>query len=310
VAPRRRWSREPVVWIAGVAATVVSALILAAMAWVGPQVIDAAAAKDRVRKVAQGDADLRYTVTYLDGGYDLVLPPTAALTSAQISTLRNWSGGDGNSKLNKLTTELRAAGAADPNILTLRLTLEGRRAQPIRIDAIEAVDVRRQRPYTDTFLSIPPQGMNNTIRMMFNLDEIRPVARTASPVGPNEPPRPIERDDVRPGAPFFQSATLTINDREEDAIVLQSVVTRWATSFNVRIAYRVGDQSKTLLITNGGHPFAVTPLHCTDHTVLSQGRQLVEGHVSYRQIWQNRNDFTGADPVADPAHYAIGFPYC
>jgi hypothetical protein len=299
------------VWIAGVAATVVGSLVLAVLTWVGPQIIDGAAVKDWLREAARADGDLRYTVEYVDGGFDLVLPQGATLTNGQKSTLKDWSTpANLMSGLQGLVEELRAAGAADPNVLTVRVTLEGRRNQPIKVDAIEPVNIRRQAPYSGIFLSIPPQGPGNTIKLMFNLDEVQPIARVAVPVKEGDPPKPTEKDDIRPGPPFFQNTTLTVNDGQEDAIVIQSVATRWATSFDIRIAYRVGDQAKSLIINNAGHPFAVTPLNCTDHSTFADGHPDAPGHVSYQQVWEIRNDFTGADTVANPNHFEIGFPYC
>ncbi|MFI5960022.1 hypothetical protein [Cryptosporangium sp. NPDC051539] len=285
-------------------------MTLAAATWVGPQLFDGAAAKDRLREATRGDSDLRYTVTYLDGGYDLVLPPDATLTAGQKAVLGHWGSGDQLSGLEALTAQLRAAGAADPNVLTVRVTLEGRRNQPVKIDAIEAVNVQRRNPYSGIFLSIPPQGPGNTIKMMLNLDEVRPVVRAAIPVPSGDPPRTTERDGVRPGSPYFADKTLTIDDAEEDALVVQSIAARWATSFDLRITYRLGDQTRSLLVDNDGHPFAVTPLNCIDHSVSDRGQLVSEGHVSYQQVWELKNDFTGAAPVADPHHYPIGFPYC
>lgn len=298
-------------WIAGVAATVVSSLVLAVLGWAGPQLIDGAAAKDRLRQAARADGDLRYTVEYLDGGDDLVLPNGATLTDRQKSTLKDWSTPTNPmARLDGLVGELRAAGAANPNVLTVRVTLEGRRNQPIKVDTVEPVNIRRQAPYAGIFLSIPPQGGGNTIKMIFNLDEAHPIARLPVPVKEGDPPKPTQSDGMQPGPPFFQNTTLTLGDGEEDAIVIKSVATRWATSFDIRIAYRVGDQARTVTINNAGHPFAVTPLNCTDHSTFSDGHPSGPGHVSYQQVWQIRDDFTGADPATDPNHFETGFPNC
>jgi hypothetical protein len=62
-----------------------------------------------------------------------------------------------------------------------------------------------------------------------------------------------------------------------------------------------------LTIDNAGHPFAVTPVNCTDASKPSHGK---DGHADYREVWQMRNAMDGADPVATPSHFSIGYPYC
>jgi hypothetical protein len=292
-------------------AGVVTAGLLGAGAAAAPQVIDPAALGDHIRGLTRGDDDLRYTVSFIDGGYDLVLPPGLVLTDQQRAALRHWSlpgvPDGGEPPIVRLAAQLRAAGAADPNVLTLRITLEGRRNEKVKIDDIEAVDVKRQPRFANVLVLGEPQGPRNTIPMMFNLDEFRPVVRTAEPIKATDPVKPTEKDDVRPGPPFFQRTQLTLGDGEENALVVQSITTRQAVSFRIRISYRLGADRKTLTIDNAGHPFAVTPVNCTDASKPSHGK---DGHAAYREVWQMRNAMDGADPVATPSHFSIGYPYC
>ena len=64
----------------------------------------------------------------------------------------------------RLIDELRISGGANPNDLMLLLALEGRRNQPIHVDDIRPVNIRRSSPYSGTFLHIPPQGPGETVK--------------------------------------------------------------------------------------------------------------------------------------------------
>lgn len=297
----RRWRA----WLAGIAAAVLAGVVGGVITWGGPEVVDNAAAKDAVRDMFGADDELRYTLQYLDPGYDLVLPADVELTAEQETYLDNWSLDyrDPNGyDLNRLINDLRAAGGANPNELLLALTLEGRRNQPIHVDDIRPVDIRHTEPYSATFLNIPPQGPGETVKVMFNFDEVEPRARTAVDDGSGT---------YRPGGLFFQEQTLTIEDAEQDTIFIKSTATRWAVTFNIRIDYRIGDERSHMLITNNGHPFALTPMNCTVHSQMGADGGLVNsGYASYRQMWSLRGDFQGIDRVPDATHVELGFPYC
>jgi hypothetical protein len=271
----------------------------------GPEIVDNAAAKDAVRDMVGSDDELRYTLQYLDPGFDLVLPAGVELTAEQEEFLDNWSLDyqDPNGySLDRLISDLRAAGGANPNELLLALTLEGRRNQPIHVDDIRPVDVRRTEPYSATFLNIPPQGPGETVKVMFDFDEVEPRARAAVDDGSG---------GYRPGGLFFQEQTLTVEDAKQDTIFIKSTATRWAVTFAIRVDYRIGDERNHLLIDNDGHPFALTPMNCTDRSRIGPDGGLVSvGHASYRQMWSLRGDFRGIDRVPDAGHVEMGFPYC
>jgi hypothetical protein len=297
----RRWRA----WLAGIAAAVLAGVVGGVITWVGPEVVDNAAAKDAVRDMVGGDDELRYTLQYLDPGYDLVLPDGVELTAQQETFLDNWNldyqDPDGYT-LDRLINDLRAAGGANPNELLLALTLEGRRNQPVHVDDIRPVDIRHSAPYSETFLNIPPQGPGETVKVMFNFDEVEPRARTAVDDGSG---------GYRPGGLFFQEQTLTIEDAKQDTIFIKSTATRWAVTFNIRIDYRIGDERNHLLINNDSRPFALTPMNCTDRSQIGADSSLVtSGHASYQRIWSLRGDFQGIERVSDSTHFEIGFPYC
>jgi hypothetical protein len=225
------------------------------------------------------------------------------LTAEQKKFLQGWSvdSPDATDALGGLITDLRTRGGANPNELLLRITLEGRRNQTINVDDIRPVNIRRSSPYDGTFLNIPPQEPGETVKMMFNFDEISPRARIAIGHG----------GDYQPGGLFFQTSTLKIEDAKEDALLIKSIATRWAVSFDIRIDYRRGGKPNHLIIKDHGRSFALTPMNCADRTRLDNaGQPVVDGHASYEHVWKLNDDFHGIAPVRTPSRFEIGTPYC
>ncbi|MGC4804170.1 hypothetical protein [Micromonospora sp. DT233] len=302
----QRLSKPTLIWIAGVMATVVAAVVAGLVTWVGPEAVDSRAAKDVVREAAGFKDDFRHTVTHENGGWVIALPAGAGLTPQQRSFLEKWSlensAADGYT-LDRLAEELRAAGGADVPEQTLRLALEGRRNQPIRVSSVKPVNIRRTKPHAGTLLIVPPQDSGNTLEMMFNFDEVEPQARIAE-----------SRDggfEFRPGGPFFQKKTITIKDAVEDVLVIRSVVTRWAVSFDIRIDYYLGDQAKFAIIDNDGHPFSFSPTNCVERSRnAADGTSLGGGYAGYEHVWALRDDFQGIEEAATPNRYPLGSPYC
>jgi hypothetical protein len=301
------WLTAPAVWLAGIAATLVGALLLVLV----PQVIDTPAAKDKVRAAVQpgGEQDVRSSVQFNDPAIQLVTPTGITLTPRQRRYLSTWKFGqfgpdqapqdpDGYS-MEKLVDELRAAGAANPDELYLVIKLEGRRNQPLFVDNVRPINVKRTRPYAGTLVNIPPQEGGDTSKMIFNFDEIDPRAhQVISPEG----------GPYKPGGLFFNDKTLTIKDGEQDSILVKSITTRSAVTFEIQIDYRIGGQPKHLIINNRGRPFALTPFNCTKRTKLIKNG-FIPGEVFYQDIWE-LGTASGIDHVTDPAHHPFGSPWC
>lgn len=292
--------RIPLKWAGTIAAPLVVALALL----LAGAIFDVPAFKDLIHSTARpADKDVRLTVRHEDPGFDLALPSGVELTARQKRLLTHWSlhSADPTGDLGRLIAELRAEGGANPNELPLRITLEGRRNQPINVDDVRPVDIRRFKPYDGTFVSIPPQEPGETVKMMFNFDEVNPRARVA--VG--------SEGDVRPGGLFFEEKTLTIRNAQQDALAIKSIATRWAVTFKIRVDYRVGGATGHLTVADHGRPFALTPMNCADHTRLAEsGQPISSGHASYRHIWRLDGDFRGIHPVRRPDRFELGVPYC
>jgi hypothetical protein len=81
-----------------------------------------------------------------------------------------------------LTDQLRAAGSVDLSDLTLRVTLEGRSNQDVRILGIRPV-VERTAPLDGTLFFAPSQEGEPSMNMIVDLDDPMPVLRKADENG-------------------------------------------------------------------------------------------------------------------------------
>ncbi|GII86043.1 hypothetical protein Ssi03_40330 [Sphaerisporangium siamense] len=282
-------------------AVAVVAVLSAGVVWlVVPDATDRAGLRDQVRERLGESTDIQLTSRYEDPGFELLLPSGARFTAGQEGVLRRWTQEDlGRDRigLGPLIDELRAGGAANPLALHLVLTLKSRRDQVIHVDDVRPVDVRRAAPYAGTFLFVPPQGPGETVKMMFDFDDVDPRARLA---------RPVDADTAyEPGGPFFAEKTLTIDRGAEEVLWIKSVTTRDAVTFRIRIDYRVGDGPvEHLVVDDRGHPFALSPVSCLDRT-----RGDAMGHARYDRVWAMKR-FRSIEPVKDPRRFEVGPPYC
>src|SRR5215467_11075799 len=81
--PTATRSRPLLLWIAGIAAGVLIPTFVGLLNWLVPQIIDIPAVQDHLRTASQGHGDIRFTVAYLDDGYEIVLPFRSAYTAQQ-----------------------------------------------------------------------------------------------------------------------------------------------------------------------------------------------------------------------------------
>ncbi|QXJ25799.1 hypothetical protein AGRA3207_007350 [Actinomadura graeca] len=266
--------------VTGVAGTLTGALILFVLA----QGFDPPAAKDKVRSELRpnGDQDMRYTVQFNDPAYQIVTPAGINLTPRQQDYLRTWRwsslNADANAyNLSRLIEEVRSAGGANLQKLNLVIKLEGRRNQPLFVDNVHPVNIKRTKPYRGSLVNIPPQEGGETIKMMFDFDQIDPRAREVS--GPKGGP-------YKPGDLFFNNRTLTVQDGQQDSLLIQSITTRQAVTFEIRIDYRIGNRPKHLDINNHGRPFALSPYNCVQSGKRLDLGQWLPGRMSYQDVWE------------------------
>ncbi|MET8160403.1 hypothetical protein ABZT47_28930 [Sphaerisporangium sp. NPDC005289] len=115
---------------------------------------------------------------------------------------------------------------------------------------------------------------------MFNFDERLPVARI--------PVKGYELGNVsgiKPGPLFFQEKRLDVKNGKEEALYIQSRITRDAVTFDIRIDYRIGAESKTLTIGDHGRQFALTAINCTEKGRYKGSAIIAPGYASYDTVW-------------------------
>ncbi|MEV3925859.1 hypothetical protein [Actinomadura coerulea] len=268
------------------------------------QAFDTPATKDKVRTITRpdGEQDVRWSVGFNDPAYQIATPSGVTLTPQQKQRLRTWRFSDLSKgprySLSNLINEVRAAGGANLDKLYLMVKLEGRRNQPLFVDDVRPVNIKRTQPYAGTLVDIPPQEGGEPFQMIFNFDEFEPRARKVEDNG---------TPDGRPGDLFFNHHTITVKDGQQDSIAIKSITTRTAVTFQIQIAYHLGGQPKTLTISNQGKPFALTPYNCTKRTKLIKNGY-TDGRVSYQDVWSMESDKVEHDPT--PKKHAIGSPRC
>lgn len=186
----------------------------------------------------------------------------------------------------ELLNEVRAAGGVHLTVLTLRMVVEGRRSQGIRILDIQPKIVNRTPPLDGTLFDAPGQaGPDPTMKMLLDLDRAHPIVTEAL----------ITDDEVKSGPAFFGNTTISLKDREEQVIVLRAVAVSHYAEFELIFEYRVGDQIRAMTVTtNQGQPFRVTGPH------LGSGSD----EWSYQDVFELQGDFSLCE-VAEPRHFSI-----
>jgi hypothetical protein len=167
----------------------------------------------------------------------------------------------------------RAGGVRVGN-LSLRITLEGRRNQQIRITGIVPEIIQRSEPLAGTLFDMPGQGGEASLRMLLNLDENRPVVR--------EMAKDSDPLNLKYGSPYFDANTISLKDTEQQVVILRVRAERFFVTFRLRVEYQIGGETTGMTIDDGGKPFAITALH------LGSG----VGMLSYEHAFRLRGDFS------------------
>lgn len=207
---------------------------------------------------------------------------------------------------------VQAMEGADVDDLSIQLIVNGNSAQGIRIIGIRPVNLQRAKPLGGTLFYVPSQAGNATIKMMFDLDELNPIARNIG----DPPCHVVTQGDVTqcvvtsdpyprqplafyggngaeyPGSRFFDNETIHLDDHEQQILDIRAQVTHYYAEFDLEIDYIVGNASgdiHQLVVGDHGHPFRVTgmPLGANPETVSYQAAYNLQGNFSLC-------------PVADP----------
>jgi len=280
----RRVLGTPGRWLAGIAVTAAAGLVLQLFTGIFGSWLHPAAAEDRLRPGP--DIAIQTDLVYLDDeGRSLAMPgdfrpgPDLARQMAQPGAAAN----------EQVLGALRAAGGVRVGKLSLRILAQGQRHQQIRILRIRPVNLRRTAPLAGTLFNLPPQEGSPTMKMMFDLDEVNPVARAVI----------VDEQNVRvrPGGDFFADQTITLQDGEQQVILLRAATSRFNAAFDLQIDYVVGTTRKTRIISDRGRPFQVTAPPCGP----------ASGPYAYGRAFELQGDFS---IVPDPNPQIHSAPGC
>jgi hypothetical protein len=155
---------------------------------------------------------------------------------------------------------LDAAGAVRVRHVTLRMTLEGRRTEQIRIVDIAPEIISREQPLSGTFFYRPPQGGDPIIKMLLDLDQNPPVPREVSWSGNAE----------HIGKPYFENSTISLTEAEQQVALVRVRSLQSYVKFRLKITYQVDGETRSTVVDDAGRPFEVTgPNLATDVDKLS-----------------------------------------
>jgi hypothetical protein len=200
-------------------------------------------------------------------------------------TLLNAMHQTGAAASTYVVNSLKAAGGVNLRDLSIRIVLEGRRREQIRILNIAPVDVHRSSPPSGALFYAPPQGGGADLLMMTDFDQPRPAVDSILPAD-----GPV----FKPGRPYFDTNTISLTENEQQVIMYRATVTKYSVTFELQVDYLIGDQKKNLIITDSRHPFAVTGAHMNT----------ADDNLSYRHIFTIDGAFQYC-PVDNPQDFNV-----
>ncbi|GAA0909017.1 hypothetical protein [Virgisporangium aurantiacum] len=162
-----------------------------------------------------------------------------------------------------LEKRLREVGGYYAGSVVLQISLQAVGNVPIRVSDVRLSNIKREPPINHTLVAYPTGADEKTFKMTFDLDEPVPVAKEYSDTG-------------GAGQPFFQNRTLTLNQSDDDVLLLAISVEKWSVSFGVSIDYVVNGQRGVVEVKDEGRPFRVTGYNCP---------RPGQTYTPYQQIW-------------------------
>jgi hypothetical protein len=287
----RSFLRKPLTWILAVVASILTGVLTG----LPGQVVDVPAAQDQVRAATRDDLDIRIVseVVHLeDQGYSMAMPRRYEPTAGQQKLMSDIFGADNG---RDLARQLRSAGGADLDNLSMRVLFEGRRNQVIRIVDIRPVNIKRETSFPGTLFYLPPQAGPPNMQIFFDMDEKQPKARELV----------VDKttDKYVGGELFFRKTSIPLPDRGQDVAIIRATAAKQAVSFDLQIEYVIGAERKETVFNNNGQPFRVTPPHCDPVT-----RQA--SYESAYEMRANANNDIAALPARDPRQvFECGKPH-
>jgi hypothetical protein len=251
--------RKAAIWLAGLVVTAAGVIITSAIQNATEQVVDVPAIKDAVRPGS--DIRVRTAIVFTDHSRLRVMPGEFVLDPKAAAGL-SQPGSAASPVYGSIVRQ-----GIDYRMMKLRLLLEGRRAEEVRIIDIVPEVIERKDPTQGTFFDVPPQGVDDDINLDLDLDSPNLVLLTA---GSN------------PGPPFFESKTISLKDREQVVLQIHVVAQMYYYSYRFKIIYFIGGEKREQIVSNGNMPFEITGPRCTpDRKALS-----------YKTVYALQDDFS------------------
>jgi hypothetical protein len=296
--PRNSWpSRSRLMrWLAGVTAAVIAAL---SPHWF-PTILGAA---ESLFSNTGPALTVAAEPTFLDDQGYTIATPDGLRPGPQLLHLMTQTGAASSGRF---LAGVRAIGGVNVNVLSVRLIVNGDSRQGVRVIDIRPALLHRTAPLDGTLFLIPSQAGNATIKMMFDLDEAIPVARTIAnppcrlvmrgdieycvPVLRNWP-YPVERfpatvgGELSPGSQFFNNETIHLSDGEQQVLYIRAQAAHCYATFDLEIDYIIGRDTADvhkLIVSDHGHPFRVTGMQAgaKPNTVSYQEAFNLQGNFS------------------------------
>jgi hypothetical protein len=230
-------------WIAGVAATVVAAVIVAVVvpyfSGLGKHVSDV------LNQPGGSPVKVDLVALQQGPGQSRVIPRTLALSASQLASLNS---------LNETTPAFQqwfaARGAVAVDGLLIELVVQGNRDAPVRIINMQPL-VSCHAPLTGTLFYSPPAGADTNTQLILNLDH------------PLQPPRYIANvnGQVGGGANYFEHFTVSLKRNEQFTFLINAYTARQYCEFSLKMTVLDGSRTLTETVSDNGKPFQVTSIY-------------------------------------------------
>lgn len=138
------------------------------------------------------------------------------------------------------------SGGVPAHKLSLRLGLEGRRQQAVRIVNIRPEVTKRSDRYLGTLFTYYEEGGSDAEQMAVDLDDRNPQADAVSP------------DTGEVVGPYFAERTITLAEGEVVAATINFTTQDAYIEFDIVIEVVYGDQREEIRINDSGRPFTLT----------------------------------------------------
>jgi hypothetical protein len=201
--------------------------------------------------------------------------------------------GAASDRIDEFRTWARRNGGTDAELTILKLVVEGRSADTVRVIGMRAlIDGPRGEPLRGTLLHAGPEQGSDITQVGLDLDENDPVARTVSKEG--DP-----RADNYFGAPYFGAQqTKTLSRGEQEVFQITARTLRSSIQWHIAVTLLVDGREETVEVRPGGRNLMTTALRT--HGSMQQAAGAVN-YPEYRSLYvwdfmRSPNGFVRRDP--------------